>query len=237
MKQTLAPEERIIVAADVPNLPAFHQLTDALAGQCQFIKVGLELITAVGGPLIVSVAHNAGLKVMYDGKFHDIPATMASASHQVAEMGVQMFTIHASCGLEGIKAAAQQAGTSEVIGVTVLTSLGEEESRHVYHIGPDMKVLNFVQDLMRCGVHSVVCSPQEIELLRKRIPDDKLQLITPGIRPAWSAANDQNRVMTPMQALKVGVDRMVIGRPITQHAGGPAEGWKRVLDEVQQALA
>lgn len=236
MKHPLTPQERIIVAADVPDLPAFTKLIDALSGQCQIVKVGLELITAVGGPLVVSVAHNAGLKVMYDGKFHDIPATMAQASHQVAEMGVQMFTIHASCGPEGIKASAQQAGSSEVIGVTVLTSLDEEESRHVYHIGPDMKVLNFVQDLMHCDVTSVVCSPKEIELLRKRIPDDKLQLITPGIRPAWADTNDQKRVMTPTDALRAGVDRMVIGRPITQYAGGPAEGWKRVLDEVQQAL-
>lgn len=233
--RALQPMDRIIVAADVPSLPAFQQLAKAITGHCTTIKIGLELITACG-PDVVHVAHDLNLRVMYDGKFHDIPQTMGRAASRVAELGVDCFTIHACAGKDGIAEAVKQAKESTVIGVTVLTSHSEQQARDIFGILPDAKVMNFVQDLTGEGVWTIVCSPKELKLLRSMRQFEDLRIITPGIRPAWADANDQKRIMTPTEAIQAGVDRMVIGRPITECPQGPAEALKRLTEEISLAL-
>ncbi len=232
----LQPKDRIIVAADVPDLATFERLAKAVAGHCTTIKIGLELITACG-PDVVHAAHNLNLLVMYDGKFHDIPQTMGRAASRVAELGVDCFTIHACAGKDGIAAAVKQAKDSTVIGVTVLTSHSEQQARDIFGILPDAKVMNFVQDLTSQGAWTVVCSPKEVQLLRSMKQFADLRIIAPGIRPTWAEANDQKRVMTPTEAIRAGVDRIVIGRPVTECPQGPAEALKRLSEEIEAALA
>lgn len=240
MTPPLTPAGRIIVAADVSELDSYRTLLESLSGTGVMVKVGLELITLFGGPCVVRMAHDLGLPVMYDGKFNDIPNTMAAASRAVAEQGVELFTVHASAGPASLCAATGHAGNSLVAGVTILTSLDEKQARDVFGLLPDAKAMNFAQDLLTAKAHAVICSPMEAHLLRAgtSFRFNALQVIAPGIRPLWAEnKHDQKRVMTPSEALKAGVDRLVIGRPITQYPGGPKEAIQRLVEEIAEATA
>ncbi len=227
-------KERIIVALDVPDLETAKPLVAALAPHVGYFKVGLELITAVGGPAAVALIKGAGGKVMYDGKFADIPNTMAGAARSVAALGVEMFTVHASAGPDSVYAAVRHAGNAKVIGVTVLTSLDDHACRGIFGVSAIAAVGSFAFLLRMADAHAIVCSPQEVSLLRE-IP---LLRITPGVRPVWAAAGDQKRVMTPGDAIRAGADMLVIGRPILKppaEIGGPVDAAKRIADEIAEA--
>lgn len=233
MRFPLSPAQRLIVAADVPTIEELQALVEQLAGTHVTIKIGLELSMAIGCPLAIKTVRDAGLSVMYDGKFNDIPNTIAAASRAIAKQGVASFTVHACSGPEGLVAATKHAGESQVVGVTVLTSLDEKQARNIFGLMPDAKVLNFAQDLLEAQAHAVVCSPHEAELLRGMSKFDALKIITPGIRPEWAkASHDQKRVMTPEQALAAGVDRLVIGRPIMQYPDGPKAAVERLIQDI-----
>lgn len=211
----------VIVALDYARAADALQLADRLVpGSCR-LKVGKELFTAEG-PIVVRALQDRGFDIFLDLKFHDIPNTVAAAVATAADLGVWMVNVHASGGRRMMEAARErllQGGhATRLIAVTVLTSM---ERGDLAEIGLDLEPIDQVRRLAAltadCGLHGVVCSAQEAPLLRMERGGD-FQLVTPGIRPADSAAGDQRRIMTPEQALAAGVSCMVIGRPITQAA-------------------
>jgi orotidine-5'-phosphate decarboxylase len=209
----------IIVALDFPYREQALEMADRLnPAQCR-VKVGKELFTREG-PAILHDLHGRGFEVFLDLKFHDIPNTVAKACGVAADLGVWMVNVHAGGGsrmMEAARQAVEQAGSGTLlIAVTVLTSM---ERSDLVEIGLDVEPLEQVKRLARLaeqsGLHGVVCSAQEAVALRQQAAPS-FKLVTPGIRPADSSADDQRRTMTPAQALTAGVDYLVIGRPITQ---------------------
>jgi orotidine-5'-phosphate decarboxylase len=213
-------DPKVIVALDfADSQQALEFARKTSPAQCRF-KVGKELFTSCG-PTLVKQLVDEGYDVFLDLKFHDIPTTVRKAASAAAKLGVWMLNVHALGGSsmmqaarEGIEIVAQRPF---LIGVTVLTSMSSQDLKET---GIDMPVAQLVDRLARNamanGLDGVVCSAQEAPELRSSIGDSAL-LVTPGIRPDWAAANDQQRIVTPQQALADGSSYLVIGRPITQH--------------------
>src|SRR5437763_12695920 len=223
--------DKIIVALDVATKKEALVLVDQLNGQISFFKIGLQLYTAEGPEIVRSVL-SSGANVWLDLKLHDIPNTVARAVESASNLGVHMLTIHLSGGSEMIRAAtAARANNISILGVTVLTSATEQALRE---IGIADKVDNQVLRLAKLGVDAeidgVVASPHEIKTLRHEF-GDKIKIVVQGIRPSRSEADDQKRVMTPRQALDMGADYLVIGRPITTHPN-PREAVAKILAEL-----
>lgn len=211
----------VIVALDFPEARSALALADRLDPSLCRLKIGKELFTREG-PAVVRGLQQRGFDVFLDLKFHDIPNTVASAVHAAADLGVWMVNVHASGGRRMMTAARErleQGGyPTLLIAVTVLTS---SERADLAEIGLDMEPMDQVRRLAAltadCGLHGVVCSAQEAVMLRERHAKP-FALVTPGIRPAGAAADDQRRIMTPKMAVEAGVDYLVIGRPVTQAA-------------------
>jgi orotidine-5'-phosphate decarboxylase len=236
----MQPKDRIIVALDVDSLEKAKDLIESLSPHVGMFKVGLELLTAAGAPQVVKFVHDHGGQVFYDGKFKDIPNTVAGASKAVANMYVKMFNLHASTGRKSIEAAVSNRGTSSVLGVTVLTSFDEEECESVYGQKPGPKVLQLSKILQETGAQGIICSPKELELLGQHQELDSLIKVIPGVRPTWAAAGDQKRIMTPAEAIKAGATYLVIGRPITKppsEIGTPADAAQKIAEEIASAIA
>ena len=225
----------IIVALDYTSTNAALSLADQLDPTLCRVKVGKELFTREG-PSVVKALQTRGFEVFLDLKFHDIPNTVASAVHAAADLGVWMVNVHASGGSRMMTAARdrlqQHNYSTLLIAVTVLTS---SERSDLAEIGLDVEPITQVQRLAKltddCGLHGVVCSAQEATILRAAHAQP-FALVTPGIRPLGSASDDQRRVMTPKQAVDVGVDYMVIGRPITQ-AADPIVALQAILADLK----
>ncbi|TNF35452.1 MAG: orotidine-5'-phosphate decarboxylase [Gammaproteobacteria bacterium] len=218
----MANDPRVIVALDYPSADAALALADQLdPSQCR-LKVGKELFTSAG-PEVVKALHARGFGVFLDLKFHDIPNTVAGAVSVAANLGVWMVNVHALGGRKMMQAAheARQGSPTLLTAVTVLTS---HSAGDLAEIGlgsdPQAAVSALAALAMDAGLDGLVCSAQEARMLRQQLGPRPL-LVTPGIRPAGSAAGDQSRVMTPVEALQSGVNYLVIGRPITQ-ADNPA---------------
>lgn len=230
----MEPKDRIIVALDVDSLETAAALVEVLAPHVGTFKIGLELITAVGGPDAIRVLQAMGARIMYDAKFHDIPNTMAGATRQASVWGVDMFTAHASAGYAALKATAEAKGASKFLAVTVLTSIDEAESIALFGTVPRRRVEEMAEQALLAGADGIVCSPRELAVLK----DKKCLKVTPGVRPAWAAAGDQKRVMTPAEAIAAGAHYVVIGRPILKppsEIGSPAEAAKRIAEEIASA--
>ena len=206
----MAPEQALAFARAVPHL--------------RWVKVGLELFVA-GGPDVVRQLRDQGQRVFLDLKFHDIPATMAGACRSAARLGAELITVHACAGREALVAAQGAAEESAaaaglpaptLLAVTVLTSW--DPARFASELAIAEPVPAYVPRLAQlaasAGIGGCVCSPLEVEALRAAHPDP-FALVTPGIRPAGAAHGDQQRVLTPAQAIAAGSSQLVIGRPIT----------------------
>ncbi len=224
----------IIVALDFPSRDAAMALAERLDPKLCRVKVGKELFTR-SGPAVVEALQAMGFEVFLDLKFHDIPNTTAMAVRAAAELGVWMVNVHCSGGLRMMAACRETLDRSTgpkplLIGVTVLTSLEREDLAGIgLDVEPQEQVLRLAALAASAGLDGLVCSAQEAPALKIAQPD--LQLVTPGIRPAGSALDDQRRILTPAQALQAGSDYLVIGRPISQ-AADPA----RALSEIVAPL-
>lgn len=211
----------VIVALDYASAAEAMALAQRLdPARCR-VKVGKELFTAAG-PALVRDLVQAGFDVFLDLKYHDIPNTVASACRCAADLGVWMLNVHALGGRAMMRAAREAlAAVSRpplLIGVTVLTSMEAADLREVgVDAAPADMVLRLAQLVHDCGLDGVVCSAREAQLLRARL-QPPFKLVTPGIRPAGAAGDDQQRVTTPAQAIALGADYLVIGRPITRAA-------------------
>ncbi len=228
-------KDRIIVALDVDNLEKAKPLVEILSPYVHCFKVGLELLTSVGAPQVVKFIHQAGGQVFFDGKFHDIPNTIAAASRAISRLEVKMFNVHASSGKEAMINAVQNKGNSKLLAVTILTALDEESCNHIYGVSVASKVRQFALDASEAGVDGLVCSPKDLSNLLQDESLKHLMKITPGVRPTWADAQDQKRVFTPREAILAGATSLVIGRPITRpprEIKTPVEAIRRILDEI-----
>ena len=217
-------KSRVIVALDVDELEKAKTLVKLLKGDVAAFKIGKQLFTRCG-PDAVKMVHDEGGRVFLDLKFHDIPTTVAKASLEVMRLGVFMFNMHASGGLDMMKKAvsevkekALEKGEAKpiILAVTVLTSQGPEDLKRLgINMEMEEMVVNLASLAKEAGVDGVVASPKEIQAIRKACGNDFV-IVTPGIRPASSSKDDQKRIMTPLEAVNAGVDYIVVGRPITQ---------------------
>lgn len=216
-----AVQRRVIVALDYPEPGQALRMAERLnPGACR-LKVGKELFTR-GGPALVEQLMTRNFSVFLDLKFHDIPNTVAAACKAAAALGVWMVNVHAQGGRRMMEAARESlAGFQHpplLIGVTVLTSMGAEELRETGHLEPPLMLVQRLARLAHdCGLDGVVCSAQEAAMLRAA-HGPGFALVTPGIRPAGAGSDDQQRVMTPPEAIAAGADYLVVGRPITAAA-------------------
>jgi len=226
---------RIIVALDFPSEKPALALVDQLdPAKCR-LKVGKELFTR-SGPELVRALMGRGFDVFLDLKFHDIPNTTAAAVAAAADLGVWMVNVHASGGEKMMTACRERLelfgqDRSMLIAVTVLTSMGADDLAGIGISGsPEAQVSRLATLTRNCGLDGVVCSAQEAPALKAEQGTD-FKLITPGIRPLSSDKGDQQRIMTPTDALKAGSDYLVIGRPITR-AADPLAALEAIHGEV-----
>ncbi len=232
------PKDRIYVALDTQDLTRAANLARALAGLVGGVKLGKEFFTAQGPDGVRAVA--GGERLFLDLKFHDIPNTVAGAVRAAVHLRPAILNVHASGGRTMMQAAAEAAREAAedaevprplVLGVTVLTSLDDDDLEAVGQAGPaGDQVLRLARLAQESGLDGVVCSPREIAALR-RACDPAFVLLVPGIRPDWAAKGDQKRVTTPAEALAAGADYLVIGRPITG-AEDPAAAARRIDREL-----
>jgi orotidine-5'-phosphate decarboxylase len=224
----------IIVALDFPSREAALVVAEQLDPKLCRVKVGKELFTRCG-PQVVEALQTKGFEVFLDLKFHDIPNTTAMAVKAAAELGVWMVNVHCSGGLRMMAACRETldrsgAGKPLLIGVTVLTSMEQADLAGIgLDMAPQQQVLRLAGLAAQAGLDGLVCSAQEAQSLKERFA--QLQLVTPGIRPAGSQADDQRRILTPAEAMAAGSDYLVIGRPIAQ-AQDPAAALAAVVAEL-----
>lgn len=231
-------DSRIIVALDFPAAEPALALAMQLDPERCRVKVGKELFT-MAGPALINELVARGFDVFLDLKYHDIPATVAAACRAAAGLGVWMINVHASGGRRMLEAAAEAVRQSHhkplLIAVTVLTSLSETEFAELGHERTIEQQVSALAGLSQaCGLDGIVCSAQEAAVLRRQLKSDFL-LVSPGIRPAGSDAGDQRRIMTPADAVRAGVDYMVIGRPITR-ATNPLAALQAIEEEIETAV-
>lgn len=230
-------KDKLIVALDVETADKALALVKELHGVAGMFKVGSQLFTSAGPQIVRDiVALNA--KVFLDLKFHDIPHQVAGAARAAAELGVSLFTIHASGGSEMMRSAVEAVSDrsrTKVLAITVLTSIDENI---LSEIGVTSSPAESVMRLMRlaesAGVDGVVASPQEIQTIRRTVSNPDFLIVTPGIRPATSQSGDQKRIATPAAAIGAGASYLVVGRPITG-AANPLEAAREIVAEMERA--
>ncbi|MBN1223874.1 MAG: orotidine-5'-phosphate decarboxylase [Candidatus Aminicenantes bacterium] len=232
---------KIIIALDVNTGKQALDLADKL-DMARIFKIGLELFTAEG-PSLFREMKKRKKRIFLDLKLHDIPNTVAGAVSAGTEHGIHMMTLHASGGLEMMRRAGEAAASAAqktghprplLLGVTVLTSLRSQELNEIGMIeDTEAQVLRLAQLAKLAGMDGVVCSPWEIDLIKGKYGKDFL-VVSPGIRPAWAAAQDQKRIMTPAQAVQKGADYIVIGRPISK-APSPSQALEAIVKELEES--
>jgi len=218
---------KLIVALDSHNIRQAKKQIDLLYPNIKIFKIGSVLFTGYG-PSIVNYASKKGAKIFLDLKYYDIPNTVANAVHQAVKLKVHMISLHIQGGKDMLRAAVLSAKQQShllklkrplLIGITVLTS----------QVADKEQVLELTRQALEIGLDGVVCSAQEVPLLRKECGDDFV-IITPGIRARENTCDDQKRIATAQQALKAGADYIVVGRPITT-AKDPLKAAKEILQQ------
>ena len=227
---------KVIIALDVSSRDEALHLVEKLHDLVAMFKIGSQLFVAAGPPIVREII-GVGGKVFLDLKFHDIPNTVTHAAAQAAELGVSMMTIHASGGRAMMETVAKDLHVKFgerkpiVVAVTVLTSL---DTKALFEMGWEQPVDEYVERLAllaeECGIDGVVCSPREIQLVRKLV-QPKFKIVTPGIRLPDQSFNDQQRIATPREALSAGADFIVVGRAVT-HDPNPRSAVQHLLDTI-----
>jgi len=237
----MKPEDRIIIALDVDTLEKAEKIVRATTPPATYFKIGSTPFTAMG-PTVVKMVKEHGSRVFLDLKWHDIPNTVAGAVAASAALGVDMVNVHAAGGREmmtAAKKAAAEAATKLnkkpplVIGVTVLTSFDDKSYVEATSCKKSIsEQVPYLAELAKeSGLDGVVASPKEVPLIREAVGKNFI-IVTPGIRPSWAAKGDQKRVTTPADAMRMGSDYMVIGRPIYA-ADDPAEALGNIIAEIE----
>ncbi len=224
-----------MLALDMPDADSALKILEELRGTLEWVKIGMQMYYKYGGDFVRKV-ESMGFKIFLDLKLYDIPNTVASAIKSLSSLPISMLTLHASGGLEMMKAAQKAVDESKpdlrLLAVTVLTSFDESGLKQTGVTLPPPQQVELLGKLaMESGIRGIVCSPLEIEALRKTIPQDAI-LVTPGIRPAGSDANEQKRIMTPSMAATAGSNYIVVGRPILK-ADSPVKAAQAIIEELK----
>jgi orotidine-5'-phosphate decarboxylase len=234
--------KRLCVALDVDSLSEAQELVTRLKNCVGMFKVGSQLFTQEG-PRVIDAIRNAGGKVFLDLKFHDIPNTVASTARMAVRIGAFMFNMHTSGGSEMMRLAVEAAEDESqrlnvarpiTLGVTVLTSINQETLNKELIVGGELPehVVHLARMAKSSGLSGVVASPKEIGVIRKACGNGFV-ILTPGIRPSWaSTADDQKRIMTPGEAIRMGANYIVVGRPIL-NADDPCDASEKILKEME----
>ena len=231
-------QKPIIVALDYPSIEQAMKMANQLDPSKCRVKVGKELFTR-SGPAIIESLSAKGFDVFLDLKFHDIPNTVAKAVRAAAEQGVWMVNVHASGGRKMMECAANELAKvvdnrTLLIAVTVLTSMQRSDLVEIgLDVDPQEHVRRLAELTQKSGLDGVVCSAQEVAMLRKIVSSD-FALVTPGIRLEGDSSDDQQRIMTPGSALALGCSYLVIGRPITK-AASPMAALLAIENDIAQA--
>jgi orotidine-5'-phosphate decarboxylase len=231
---TIAPRDRLIVALDLPDVAAAEAMVARLGDSVTFYKIGYQLAYAGGLPLVRQLAA-AGKKVFVDLKLHDIGNTVARGVESVAGLGATFLTVHAYPQTMKAAVEARSGSDLKILAVTVLTSYDDADLHAAgYRLGVSDLVEARAHKAQALGIDGLVCSPEEAASLRK-IVGQRMQLVTPGIRPAGAAVGDQKRIMTPGRAIGAGADYLVVGRPVME-AADPRAAANSIVAEIVQAL-
>jgi len=229
----IAPRDRLIVALDLPSVALAEAMIARLGDSVTFYKIGYQLAYAGGLPLVRQLA-DGGKKVFVDLKLHDIGNTVARGVESVAALGATFLTVHAYPQTMKAAVDARKGSGLRILAVTVLTSYDDAD---LAAAGYDFTVPELVAERAAqardIGVDGLVCSAEEAANLRT-IASTGMVLVTPGIRPADSQADDQKRIMTPAEAIKAGADYLVVGRPIVE-AADPKAAADAIVAEIAQA--
>ena len=228
---------KLILALDLPDRESALKILDGLRGKLEWVKIGLQMYLKYGADFVREVS-GMGFKIFLDLKLSDIPNTVASAVESVSALPVSMLTIHASGGREMMRRAVESAAERNpellILGVTVITSFDADSLAETgVELEPEWQVEKLAKLAVDSGLKGLVCSPLEIEGLRSILPEDTV-LVTPGIRPSGSSADEQKRIMTPADAARAGSDFIVVGRPILK-AENPAFAVSKILEEIANA--
>ena len=237
---TLTAKDKLIIALDVPTMEQMKYLVTTLGERVNFYKVGMELYYTLGDD-VVSWLRQQEKNIFLDLKLHDIPNTVREGVRSLSAKGVDLITIHSSGGRKMMEAAVEGAKQHEekygkrpkILAVTVLTSFDEngwKETGRSNAIEDDVRRLSELAQ--KAGVDGVVASAKEAKMIRNLCGDD-FEIVTPGIRPIWVAAQDQARIVTPAEALRCGATGLVIGRPVTL-AKNPVEAVDKIIKEIKE---
>ncbi|MFP4252363.1 MAG: orotidine-5'-phosphate decarboxylase [Guyparkeria sp.] len=229
------PQPRIYVALDVAEERRVRDLLAELDPSLCGIKIGKEAFTALG-PRVVEWAREGGFPVFLDLKFHDIPNTVARACRAAADLDVALVNVHASGGRRMLEAAREAIEPGRdapgLIAVTVLTSMEDADLAEIgVNDGAQAQVARLARLTAETGLDGVVCSAREAQAMRAVFPDASGLVVTPGVRPAGGARDDQRRVVTPAEALSLGATSLVIGRPVTA-ADEPRKALEAIVAEL-----
>jgi len=239
MKNIDNPSEKIIIALDGMDKKNVLNLIEKIP-EITWVKVGLELFVSEG-PDVLSILRDKGKKIFLDLKFHDIPTTVARACYVASQTGAEFISLHTCAGIKALKMANEAAheGAAKVnirppklLGITVLTSWTRESfaSDLLINESIDNRVTHLAEIASKSGLGGCVCSPKEVQSLRKVYPET-FELVTPGIRSLGSDINDQSRISDASEAIKMGASKLVIGRAITQ-SNDPANMFKSFCDKI-----
>src|SRR2546425_3002080 len=240
----LKPSDKLIVALDVETADRAFELFNALHDLAGMFKIGSQLFTATGHELVRQIVARGG-RVFLDLKFHDIPNTVAAAGVEAARLGVSIFNVHASGGVEMMKRTAEAVAEiaererltkPKVIAVTLLTSLGQGSLEQLgINDEPPAMVARLARVSANCGLDGIVASPREIGLIREMIARPDFLIVTPGIRSGAEGTQDQRRTLTAAEAIRAGADYLVVGRPIIS-AEDPLGATRKIVEEIHAAM-
>lgn len=231
-------KDRVIAATDVHDEHRMYRLFNELKARGGLFKLGLKTINAFGMPALHHRFGAYAVDAFVGGKLDDIPKTMERAAKQQAGERVKHINVQASAGIEGMRAVVAAKNPSKVLAMTALTSMGDEDCAAAFMTPVREAVLRLAANAVRAGVDGLICSPRELALLRPLYPD--LVIVTPGVRLALATAkDDQERVMTPAEAVRAGAVYLIIDRPILEAAKyglTPIEAADRIAQEISSVL-
>lgn len=234
---TIEAGNRIFVALDGMTAEQSIALADRIGHKVGGFKIGLELITSQKAGIVAEHLAKEGFELFWDGKWDDISNTVGKAAEAAQYWSPRMVNVHASAGMAAMRAAVANRGRAQVLAVTVLTSLKEDEAHLIFGAPSKAKVLQYARNAVLAGCDGIVCSPLELTFLADFPELENLIRVVPGIRPAGSSKGDQARVMTPGEAIKAGANYLVIGRPITApESGTPEEAVDQIVPEIAAAF-
>lgn len=235
------PKRFLIFPLDVPSYNEAMRFVKILGNYVGIFKIGLELFVAEGPNIIKDIRNTCNAGIFLDLKLHDIPATMTNAIKVALKYKPDFITVHCEQGNGFLKIPELTSSATKLLGITVLTSISPNDIKNMGYLKKYYDNLANLAILkgkiaIDAGCHGLVCSAHEVDKIKKEI-DEKLIIITPGIRPAWTIMNtdDQFRVMTPALAISKGADHIVVGRPI-RDAEDPVSAAKKVVEEIKQAI-